>query len=224
MVYIASPFRGDYEKNLANAITYCKIASALNVLPVAPHIMFSGWCRDTIPEERELGLKLGLELLKQSKELWVMGKEHSEGMKGEIQYAREQGIPTYYISEPENENGYPISKDGNALLCQNDCAEEFANYDISGMYVVLPHHCLKPEYRTPINQIWSVTHGPGCHPGAFSDTIHLCHPIDKDVMVVGRHELYGIASAKTMENITRLYPDMPVYRDWQCTAEGELAR
>ena len=46
-------------------------------------------------EQREQGLKLGLELLTHSEELWVMGEHISEGMRGEIAFAEEHGIPTF---------------------------------------------------------------------------------------------------------------------------------
>lgn len=206
MVYIASPFRGDYDTNLKNAIEYCKIASNLGVLPVAPHIMFSGWCRDHIPEERERGLRLGIELLAKAEELWIMGKVHSEGMKGEILFAREQNIPIYYIPEPTNPVYYPVSTDDIPLLCDRDCTQTEKDVDISGKMVILPHSCLSAEYRSAINQIWIATHGPGCHGSSFSDTVHLRHPVDQDIMAVGRHELCGVAGDETIKQMMQVYP------------------
>ena len=66
MVYIASPLRGDYNTNIKNAVEYCSLAGEQGVLPLAPHIIFSQWCNDTIPEQREKGLQLGLALLERS--------------------------------------------------------------------------------------------------------------------------------------------------------------
>ena len=55
MVYIASPLHGDYNTNIKNAVEYCRLAGEQGVLPIAPHIIFSQWCNDTIPEQREQG-------------------------------------------------------------------------------------------------------------------------------------------------------------------------
>lgn len=59
--------------------------------------------------------------------------------------------------------------------------------------VVLKEEKLKEEYRTPINQIWECTHGPGTRPDyKSSDTVHIKHIIDKDRMAVGRCDILGI--------------------------------
>ena len=80
MVYLASPLRGDYERNINKAVEYSRLVSECGLLPLAPHIIFSQWCNDTIPEQREQGLKLGLSLLEKCDEMWVMGREISQGM------------------------------------------------------------------------------------------------------------------------------------------------
>lgn len=208
MVYIASPFRGDYETNLKNAVEYCKIASYKGVLPVAPHIMYSGWCRDYISKEREMGLKLGYELLSHSAELWVMGKVHSEGMKGEIQYAWEHQIPTFYIPEPLLLETYPVSIDEYSLLCELDCELQSMAENITGQVVILRHNCLDGAYRSSRNQMWIATHGPGCGPDSFTGTVHIRHPVDGDSLAVGRHELCGVVSGETLIRMVQQYPDI----------------
>lgn len=208
MVYIASPFRGDYDTNLKNAMEYCRIASELGVLPVASHIMYSGWCRDDVPEQRELGLKLGLSLLEQSRELWVMGTHHSPGMKQEIAHAKQKGIPVYHVEHPRDPDYYPVSRDGLPLLCEIDCLADGMADTLQGKLVVLTHSRLKPEYRTPMNQIWLVTHGPGCQAGSFTGTVHLKHPLDFDCMAVGRDEICGAAKTETMEKLHIWYPQL----------------
>lgn len=63
MVYIASPLRGNYEENIKKAVEYCKTASELGVIPLAPHIIFSQWCNDTIAEVYyQYGLSLDEEI------------------------------------------------------------------------------------------------------------------------------------------------------------------
>ena len=223
MVYIASPLRGDYNQNIQNAVEYCRLASEQGVLPMAPHIIFSQWCNDTVPELREQGLSLGLALLSKSEELWVMGKQISEGMRGEIAFAAEHGIPTHYVEHPRSADSYPISADENTLLGKQDCIADSQDGDYQDQTVILRYNTLKPEYRTPINQIWTATHGPGCHGycGAISDTVHLRHPIDGDTMAVGRFEIYGIAKPEVLEKLAQQYPALADKLEPQATEEQD---
>lgn len=101
MVYICSPLRGDLEGNIKKAVEYCTHAEARGVIPLAPHTIFTQFLNDTIPEQRQKGLKLGLELLKRCDELWVCGNVISQGMKDEIEEARQNNIPTRYIKESD---------------------------------------------------------------------------------------------------------------------------
>ena len=204
-IYIASPLRGDYEKNIKNAVEYCRLATEAGVLPLAPHIIFSQWCNDTVPEQREQGLKLGLSLLEHCEELWVMGTQPSQGMLGEIQFAKEHGIPTHFIPKPMQPDTYPISVDGYDLLCRQNC-EDNPEADLTGKLVVLCHDKLGQAHRSSINQLWVATHGPGCHTGSFTSTVHLFHPVDGDRMAVARHELCGLANAETVERLKAQYP------------------
>lgn len=208
MIYIASPLRGDYNRNIKNTVEYCRLASEHGVLPMAPHIIVSQWCNDTIPEQREQGLALGLALLSKSEELWVMGTQISEGMRGEIAFATEHGIPTFYVEHPHDPKYYPVSANENTLLCKQDCLIDSHNEDYQDQTVILRYETLKPEYRTPLNQIWTATHGSGCQAdcGVFSDTVHLLHPVDGDRMAVGRFEIYGIAKPEVLEILAETYP------------------
>lgn len=101
LVYICSPLRGDLEGNTKKAIEYCSHAESQGVIPLAPHTIFTQFLNDTIPEQRQKGLKMGLELLKRCDELWVCGNVISEGMKDEIEEARQSHIPTRYIKESD---------------------------------------------------------------------------------------------------------------------------
>ena len=93
-VYICSPCRGDYEKNIAKAQEYCRAAALAGAIPIAPHVYLTQFLSDTVPAERELGLSLGLELLRDCDEVWVYGiTAPSAGMAAEIKLADELGIP-----------------------------------------------------------------------------------------------------------------------------------
>jgi hypothetical protein len=96
LVYICSPCRGDYEKNLDEARAYCKVIMDCypDVIPIAPHLYFTQFLRDNIARERSLGMQAGLALLDMSDEIWVFGLDNpSEGMRMEIEYAHKNEIP-----------------------------------------------------------------------------------------------------------------------------------
>lgn len=208
LIYLASPLRGDYDKNVKKAVEYSRLVSECGVLPLAPHIIFSQWCNDTIPQQREQGLRLGLALLEKCDEIWVMGTEISQGMQGEIAFAKEHGIQTYFVPHPTLKEFYPISTDAIRLLDDRDCVKSSSEQDYENSPVLLKYESLKPQYRNARNQLWIATHGPGCRSGgAFSDTIHLFHPIDQDRMAVSRQEVLGIPKEETMEMLKNTYPN-----------------
>lgn len=101
LIYICSPCRGDYERNITKAQEYCReaIEAFPDVLPLAPHVYFTQFLNDTIPHEREVGMKLGIELLDLCDELWVYGAHISKGMVEEIEYADDNGIPVKSAAE-----------------------------------------------------------------------------------------------------------------------------
>ena len=99
-VYVCSPLHGDVEKNLVNAKKYCSIVSEDEEIPIAPHLYFSEFLDDDYEEERLLGIRMGLEMLKVCDEVKVFGNDISEGMNLEIRKAEELRIPiTFYDKE-----------------------------------------------------------------------------------------------------------------------------
>ena len=93
-VYICSPCRGDYENNIQRAKEYSRAAVEMGVIPVTPHIYLTQFMDDNVPEERELALKIGSELVLGCSELWAFGIDHpSAGMAAEIELATAHGIP-----------------------------------------------------------------------------------------------------------------------------------
>ncbi len=96
LVYICSPCRGEMEKNIIKAQGYCREAAELwpDVLPIAPHVYCTQFLDDTNFQDRAVGMDMGISLLSMCDELWVYGIDNpSEGMKAEIAYAEEHGIP-----------------------------------------------------------------------------------------------------------------------------------
>lgn len=92
LIYICSPYAGDVERNTQKAINYCRKAIEEGYTPLASHLIYPRILAEEIPEERETGIRLGLELLKVCDKLWVCGDTISKGMEREIDRAEELGI------------------------------------------------------------------------------------------------------------------------------------
>ena len=102
-VFICSPFRPrdgtlheqleDLHHNQEMASFVCRYAVSLGYMPLAPHLYFPQFLSDYDVDERETGIRFGLELLCHCNELWVIGHRITEGMRQEIQVAEELGLP-----------------------------------------------------------------------------------------------------------------------------------
>lgn len=97
LVYIASRFAGDTERNTERAQGYCRFAVSKGCIPLAPHLHYPQFMDDSDREQRELGLFFALVLLGKCDELWVFDKP-SEGMAREIAKAKKRGMPIKYYN------------------------------------------------------------------------------------------------------------------------------
>lgn len=97
LVYIASPFAGNTERNTERARGYSRFAVSKGCVPLAPHLHYPQFMDDGDRSQRELGLRFALILLGKCDELWVFGLP-SEGMKREIAKARKRNMPIRYWS------------------------------------------------------------------------------------------------------------------------------
>lgn len=91
-IYICSPLRSNtsqgLEVNMQAARKYMQYATdKFQKRAMALHAYLPYVFNDDIPFERDLALKLGLDVLTVSDELFVCGNKISEGMKGEIEHA-----------------------------------------------------------------------------------------------------------------------------------------
>lgn len=93
IVYIASPYAGDVEGNVEFAKAACRLAMEEGSTPVAAHLLYPQMLDDTVPEQRELGIRMGLKLLEACSELWLCGSRISSGMQEELKAAWRHGIP-----------------------------------------------------------------------------------------------------------------------------------
>lgn len=98
-VFISSPYAGDTEQNTLNARRYCAFAVKSGYIPFAPHLFFVQFLSDAVPEERELGVFMGMVFLDGCKEVWVFGERISPGMAREIARAEKRGIVIRHFNE-----------------------------------------------------------------------------------------------------------------------------
>lgn len=98
-IYVCSPLKGDIERNISRARGYSRFVYTKGGIPLAPHTIFTQFLDDTIPEEREAGMKLAHKLLHKCDEIWVFGKKRSEGMAAEIVAAKKLGLKIRWFSE-----------------------------------------------------------------------------------------------------------------------------
>lgn len=101
LIYIASPFAGEIEANIAFAKKACRYAIRQGHTPIAVHLLYPQMLDDSDPAERETGLRLGHRVLEVCDELWCCGDRISSGMAREIEEAQKLGIPIRQIGEQE---------------------------------------------------------------------------------------------------------------------------
>ena len=97
LVYLASPYAGDVEGNVAFAKAACRYAAVSGCTPVAVHLMYPRFLDDRVPKERELGTRMGLRVLAVCDEIWLCGERLSAGMQAEKEEAKRLGIPIKVI-------------------------------------------------------------------------------------------------------------------------------
>ena len=106
-VYVCSPLSAPtaegINENMAKAGLYArKVGQMLHCRAIAPHSFLPKYLNDNIPEEREIALKFGIDILNISDAIVVCGKVISSGMKAEIEFAKEKGIPIIYYDEVDD--------------------------------------------------------------------------------------------------------------------------
>lgn len=105
IVFICSPFAGDVEGNVMRARRYGRFAVSEKVIPIIPHLMYPQFLEEGDPEERKLGMEMGLVLLSKCQELWVFGHHLSSGMAEEVNKAKRWKIPIRYFTTDCRETG-----------------------------------------------------------------------------------------------------------------------
>ena len=98
IVYIVHPISGDVQGNILKVLSILKEHHTAKTYPFAPYLLSLQYLDDTIPEDRERGIKANVELFERNfiDEVWVFGDRISSGMKAEIELAERLKIPVLY--------------------------------------------------------------------------------------------------------------------------------
>lgn len=99
IVYICSPYSGNVNHNIEMARKYSRFAVDKHYLPIAPHLLFTQFMNDEIPEEREIAIFMNFVLMSKCAEMWVFGDVISAGMKTEINRAKRKYMKIRYFTE-----------------------------------------------------------------------------------------------------------------------------
>lgn len=101
IIYVASPYAGDIEKNTEFAKTVCRFVMNEGHAFFCPHLLYPNILDEQNPQQRQLGLDMGLAMIQNCDELWCFGDHISLGMMAEIEEAQRLSIPTRRVMEQE---------------------------------------------------------------------------------------------------------------------------
>lgn len=93
-VAVISAYRGSTEEetstNVLRTLNLGRNLLSLGVMPLIPHLYFTAMLNDSVPEEREYGIRLGKEWLEEADLFLVDSVDGaiSEGMKHDIEVAQ----------------------------------------------------------------------------------------------------------------------------------------
>ena len=90
-VYVAHPYSDDAAGNVARVRAICRAVVDEGHVPIAPHLFLPAFVDETT--ERDLALRLCIELVAGCDALWFYGTRISPGMEREISAAQALGIP-----------------------------------------------------------------------------------------------------------------------------------
>ena len=89
-ILICSRYAGDIEHNVEVAQTLCRMAVEAGCAPFAPHLLYPQFLNEDDPDQRDLGISLGLRFMEACDEVWVYtGDGVSRGMRRELEHARQ---------------------------------------------------------------------------------------------------------------------------------------
>ena len=99
IVYICSPVSSDVKRNQNKACWYSRFVISKGYIPIAVHLMFSQFMDDNNKNDRGKAINIRLEILSRCDELWCFGKNISEGMLKELEFAKKYMIKIRYFTD-----------------------------------------------------------------------------------------------------------------------------
>ena len=90
-VYVAHPYSDDPVDNVHRVRAICRAVVDEGHVPIAPHLFLPAFVDEAT--ERDLALRLCIELVRGCDALWFYGTRISPGMEREISAAQVRGIP-----------------------------------------------------------------------------------------------------------------------------------
>lgn len=118
LVYIASPYAGDVEANVAFAKAACRYAMEQGATPLAVHLLYPQILDDHVPAERESGIRMGMRVLEACDELWLCGGRLSHGMRAELTAAEQLGIPVRRVTDIPQDVPKQLSEPQRGMVMQ----------------------------------------------------------------------------------------------------------
>lgn len=97
LVYVASPFAGDVERNVMNARRYCRFVAESGAIPLAPHLLLPQFMSEMT--ERDAAMLMNRVFLSRCDQLWMFGDTITDGMAWEWVRARQLEMPIRYFTD-----------------------------------------------------------------------------------------------------------------------------
>lgn len=101
LVYVACPLAAPTKEQTDANVAFAKVAALKamerGLAPFVPHLMYPALLDDNDPEERTAGIRMDEEILSRCDLLWVCGTHLSRGVREEISFAHERGIPVEHV-------------------------------------------------------------------------------------------------------------------------------
>ena len=94
-IFIGHPIGGDIKGNIEKVLKICAEVHTKEIIPVAPYLISLKYLNDEVVEDRQLGMDANHECFRRGyiDELWLFGDRISEGMRVEVNLAKELNIP-----------------------------------------------------------------------------------------------------------------------------------
>ena len=105
LVFICSHYSGSVKRNIESAKKYAHYAALKGNAVFVPHLLYPQFLDDAKENEREIGIRSGIEFLWLCDEIWVFAKDEqccSNGMKVEIEEAKKNPRIKIVYVDPES--------------------------------------------------------------------------------------------------------------------------